>query len=69
MLASALSFSQTAVHDEAAQRVPAELHPLAGLVAHDADGASLPGGAAGLRVRPRLLLDAPLLRARHEPGG
>lgn len=53
----------TPVHDEAAQRVPAELHPLAGLDAHDADGPALRGRWPQLRVGARLLLDAP----RHRP--
>ncbi|KAJ8712475.1 hypothetical protein PYW07_005317 [Mythimna separata] len=45
-----------------------QLHPLAGLVAHDADGAALRGGRRHLRVRARLLLDAPALRRHHEQG-
>lgn len=57
-----------ALHHEAAQRLPAQLHPLAGLVAHGAHGAALRRRRPRLRLRARLLLDAPRLGRRHEPG-
>lgn len=56
------------MHDEAAQRVPSELHPLAGLVAHDADRPALRGGGTHLRVRARLLLDTSQYCGSHEQG-
>lgn len=64
----AIVFPQTAMHDEAAQRISAKLHPLAGLNTHDADRPALRGQRRHLRVRARLLLDAPALRRHHEQG-
>lgn len=54
------------MHDEAAQRVPAQLHPLVRLVAHDADGAALRRRRRHLRVGTRLLLDASRYRRPDE---
>lgn len=56
------------MHNEAAQRIPAKLHPLAGLHAHDDYGAALRRRRACLRLRARLLLDPPRHRRHHEQG-